>query len=444
MMKDKLGIDVDLLDGNHSTAFQAAGNELSALQALSDSAGYIYKSGDGAYAIQTPSVGAAVADLTGTAMAVGDSATVGVAATAARSDHKHAFTNPKIDDLSAADDNTDLNASTTAHGLLIKAVAPAATMISVVGIGNGETIYSLKALFDATVPAALGTAAVGSSTSVARRDHVHTLPALDAMAAATDITTANASTTAHGLLLKATAPAAGLINVVGIANGETAYTCKALFDATTPADVSMSAAAVGTAVAAARRDHVHLLADAAVTYAKMQHVSATDMVLGRSTAGSGDVEEIACTLYGRNLIAAASLAAQKTILGIDNSSYQTMTQKTGQTVNTNWAAFDPTSSGVTLVDGGVYAFKIKVTGTTTTTIIEAVGMFVWKTAGSGAAANNELLLHTVSQTAGATADLKIFVRQITAGTGAAWTLQLAADSDLGATAKIDAIFHRIL
>jgi hypothetical protein len=32
-----------------------------------------------------------------------------------------------------------------------------------------------------------------------------------------------------------------------------------------------------------------------VTYAKMQNVSATDRLLGRSTAGAGDVEEIACT-----------------------------------------------------------------------------------------------------------------------------------------------------
>lgn len=40
----------------------------------------------------------------------------------------------------------------------------------------------------------------------------------------------------------------------------------------------------------------------AVTYAKIQNVSATDKVLGRSTAGSGDVEEITCTSFGRSLI----------------------------------------------------------------------------------------------------------------------------------------------
>ena len=44
------------------------------------------------------------------------------------------------------------------------------------------------------------------------------------------------------------------------------------------------------------------IANDAVTYAKMQNVSATDMLLGRSTAGAGNVEEIACTAAGRALL----------------------------------------------------------------------------------------------------------------------------------------------
>jgi hypothetical protein len=75
-----------------------------------------------------------------------------------------------------------------------------------------------------------------------------------------DNTTGNATTTAHGYLLKATAPASGLLNVVGIANGETAYANKALFDATDPSTQAFGdAAAVGTAMAAARRDHKHAM-----------------------------------------------------------------------------------------------------------------------------------------------------------------------------------------
>lgn len=54
--------------------------------------------------------------------------------------------------------------------------------------------------------------------------------------------------------------------------------------------------------------------DNSITYAKMQNVSATNTVLGRSTAGSGDVEEISCTSSGRAMIAAASAAAQTALL----------------------------------------------------------------------------------------------------------------------------------
>lgn len=58
------------------------------------------------------------------------------------------------------------------------------------------------------------------------------------------------------------------------------------------------------------------IANDAVTYAKMQNVSATDKVIGRSTAGAGDPEEIACTAAGRALIDDADAAAQRTTLGL--------------------------------------------------------------------------------------------------------------------------------
>lgn len=71
----------------------------------------------------------------------------------------------------------------------------------------------------------------------------------------TDVTTNDASTTKHGFVVKATAPAANVLNVVGIANLETAYTNKAIFDGTNPA--ALGTAAPGTSLIAAHRDHVH-------------------------------------------------------------------------------------------------------------------------------------------------------------------------------------------
>ena len=55
----------------------------------------------------------------------------------------------------------------------------------------------------------------------------------------------------------------------------------------------------------------------AVTYAKLQNVSATDRVLGRSTAGAGDVEEITCTAAGRALLDDADAAAQRVTLSAE-------------------------------------------------------------------------------------------------------------------------------
>lgn len=59
-----------------------------------------------------------------------------------------------------------------------------------------------------------------------------------------------------------------------------------------------------------------MLANDAVTYAKIQNVSATDKLLGRSTAGAGDVEEITCTAAGRALLDDADATAQRVTLGL--------------------------------------------------------------------------------------------------------------------------------
>ena len=54
----------------------------------------------------------------------------------------------------------------------------------------------------------------------------------------------------------------------------------------------------------------------AVTYAKIQNVTGTDRILGRSSAGAGTIEEITCTAAGRALIDDADASAQRTTLGL--------------------------------------------------------------------------------------------------------------------------------
>lgn len=63
----------------------------------------------------------------------------------------------------------------------------------------------------------------------------------------------------------------------------------------------------------------------AVTYAKIQNVSATDKLLGRVSSGAGSIEEIACTAAGRALLDDADNAAQRTTLGLGTLATQSPT-----------------------------------------------------------------------------------------------------------------------
>jgi hypothetical protein len=80
-----------------------------------------------------------------------------------------------------------------------------------------------------------------------------------------------------------------------------------------------------------------MVANDAITYAKIQNVSATDRLLGRSSAGAGDVEEITCTAAGRALLDDVDAAAQRTTLGLG-------------TLATQNGTFSGTSSGTNTGD----------------------------------------------------------------------------------------------
>ena len=65
--------------------------------------------------------------------------------------------------------------------------------------------------------------------------------------------------------------------------------------------------------------------DAGVTYAKIQNVSASDKLLGRSTAGAGVVEEITCTTFARSILDDADEAEFRATvnleIGVDVQAY---------------------------------------------------------------------------------------------------------------------------
>lgn len=131
---------------------------------------------------------------------LGVAADPGVSDDYSRGDHVHLM--PKLDNLQAPEDNSNLDASTTKHGLLPKAVAPAADQLNVLGIANGETAYTNKTLFSDTDPVDLGEPDPGSAVTASRSDHVHTVPKIDDLAEPDDNTDLNATTSKHGLLPK--------------------------------------------------------------------------------------------------------------------------------------------------------------------------------------------------------------------------------------------------
>ena len=108
-----------------------------------------------------------------------------------------------------------------------------------------------------------------------------------------------------------------------------------------------------------------------VSYAKLQNVSATDRLLGRSTAGAGDVEEITCTAFARTLLDDADAATARTTLGISGSG-----DVVGPASATDNAItrYDGTTgklvqnSGITIADGASGALSGTNTGDQTITL----------------------------------------------------------------------------
>lgn len=85
----------------------------------------------------------------------------------------------------------------------------------------------------------------------------------------------------------------------------------------TAGQVAFERAALTGDVTANANSNATTIANDAVTYAKIQNVSATDKVLGRQSAGAGDVEEITCTSAGRALIDDVDAAAQRATLSAE-------------------------------------------------------------------------------------------------------------------------------
>jgi len=143
--------------------------------------------------------------------------------------------------------------------------APAAALMNVPGIVNGETTWSNKAIFDATSPEMNGAVAAGTATTASHRDHVHPV---DTSRAPTNPLATDTLWDAAGDLVVGTGP-----NTAGkLAKGTTLQVLRVKADESTlewaasagGADPATAvplpngiAGLVGTTTKYAREDHVH-------------------------------------------------------------------------------------------------------------------------------------------------------------------------------------------
>lgn len=236
-------------------------------------------------------------------------------------------------------DNTTKNSSTTAHGLLPKLPGGTTTFLR----GDGTwiapptgTTYTNEDAQDAVGTILTDTATIDFTYNDAANTiiaDVRDASITEAKMLLSDITTQNVNTARHGLVPKApnsstqyldgtgvwSTPAGGASytdeqaqDAVGAMLVDTATIDLTYIDATPALTASVIAGSIGTTQ----------LANSSVTYAKLQNVSATDRVLGRSTAGAGIVEEIVCTPFARTVLDDTTQLVMRATLGLDDEAIQ--------------------------------------------------------------------------------------------------------------------------
>lgn len=301
------------------TNIQAYDADLAAIAALSGTSGFLKKTAADTWSLDTGSY--QVSDATLTALAgVTTAANKLIYATGAdafTTTDLSSFGRTLIDDADAAAARTTLGLGTAATQASTAFQASDATLTALAGVtvAADQVIYSTGA--DAFAVAAL--------TSFGRS----LIDDADAAAARTTLGLGTAATQPSTAFQAADAD----LTAIAALAGTSGFLKKTAAD-TWSLDTATYLTSVGTTN----------ITNAAVTYAKIQNVSATDRILGRFSAGAGVVEEITCTAAGRALIDDADASAQRSTLGLGSMATQAAN---------NVSITGGTLSGVT-IDGGTF------------------------------------------------------------------------------------------
>jgi hypothetical protein len=85
----------------------------------------------------------------------------------------------------------------------------------------------------------------------------------------------------------------------------------------------------------------------------MQNVSATDKLLGRSTAGAGNVEEITCTSFARGLLDDADAATARATIGVSAANVLATEQATTSGTSIDFTSIPAGTTRITIMLVGV-------------------------------------------------------------------------------------------